>query len=241
MVVEMRSSVNTVKPGSQEVTRRVLVQSVRVLGAADATGKTLLAVAKGAWEDSPEAALWGPMQLSISAADLATIPTDAAKLASRLLLDIPAADITRLYLGHTDTGEDLAGTSLTPPPMAALESGSNKAAAASVVRDVNGWMLKGVRASGARDATRMEPVLALLCKTPAAHVQFKAIEGAKASMTLIAVTAKGPHAMVGIATGLDSSGKRVLIVRSGGAYFIFGPEAAVPTIEVLEELLPVEG
>ena len=241
MVVEMRSSVNTVTPGSQEVARRVLVQSVRVFGAADASGKTLLAVAKGTWEDAPEQALWGPMQLAINAADIATIPTDAAKLASRLLLDIPAADITRLYLGHTDTGEDLAGTSLTPPPMAALESGSNKAAAASVVREVNGWILKGVRASGARDATRMEPVLALLCKLPAAHVQFAAIEGAKAWMTVFAVTAKGPQAMIGVATGIDSSGKRVLIVRRGGAYYVFGPEVAVPAIDVLGELLPVDG
>ncbi|MCX5689922.1 MAG: hypothetical protein NTV94_09110 [Planctomycetota bacterium] len=47
--------------------------------------------------------------------------------------------------------------------------------------------------------------------------------------------------MIGIATGVDSAGKRVLVVRSGGAYYVFGPEAAVPAIDVLEELLPVEG
>lgn len=241
MILEMRSSVNSVAAGSQDVTRRVLVQSVRVFGAADASGKTLLAVAKGAWEESPDQPLWGPMQLAINAADIATIPTDAAKLASRVLLDVPAADITRLYLGHTDTGEDLASTLLTPPQVAALESGSNKAAASMVKREVNGWSLKNVRASGSKEASRMEPLLTLLCKTPAAHVQFAPIEGAKAWMTLIASTAKGPHAMIGIATGVDSAGKRVLVVRSGGAYYVFGPEAAVPVIDVLEELLPVEG
>ncbi|MCX5689923.1 MAG: hypothetical protein NTV94_09115 [Planctomycetota bacterium] len=92
MILEMRSSVNSVAAGSQEVTRRVLVQSVRVFGAADGSGKTLLAVAQGAWEESPDQPLWGPMQLAINAADIATIPTDAAKLASRVLLDVPAAD-----------------------------------------------------------------------------------------------------------------------------------------------------
>jgi hypothetical protein len=240
LIITTRNAMRT-PDASGEIVRRVLVQELRVFGASDASGKTLFAVAKGGWEDSRDTPLWGPMALSIAQADLASLPSEPAKVAARTVLDLPGADIARLYLGHIPTGEDLDSALASMPDGEQLAKGSHAAAKVMLTRDLDGWTKRSPIADAARVPENLEPLLALLCKTPAAKVTLSPLQGVKAWLTIIPSNTKGPHSILALGLGTEQGGKQVLVIRRGGAAYIFSPEQAAPVITLLESLMPTEG
>ena len=223
------------------VSRRSLVQEVRVLGAGDATGTMLMAVATARLEDDATT-LWGPMAMLVTAVDLSPLEIDASKVAMRTVLELPAAELTRFAFGRIPTGEDMIdAAAMTPPDGATIAKGEHSASRVTLSRDLDSWTLKGPLASGPRDATTIERLLTLLCTTPASTISLGSAEGIKAWLTIVPLTTRGPHCVIAAGTGTGPGGKRVLVLRRGGAWYVYAPEVSEPVISLLEALVPEEG
>jgi len=226
---------------SGEVERSALVQELRVLGAVDAAGKSLMAVTTVRRGDDT-APLWGPMAMLVSPADLAPLELDAGKLAMRTILELPAAELTTLAFGRIPAGEDMLDASSMPPPdTATMVAGRHPAARVTLRRNLDAWTLDGPLARGPRDATTIDRLLTLLCTTPASTVSLGNAEGITPWLTIVPVTPRGPHCLLAAGTGTSSGGKRVLVLRRGNAWYVYPPDASEPVISLLEALVPEEG
>jgi hypothetical protein len=240
LIATVRSTLSRAN-ASGEVERSSLVQELRVLGAGDATGATLMAVAT-VRRDGDEAPLWGPMAMLVASGDLTPLEIDAGKVALRTVLELPAAELTRFAFGRIPTGEDMIdAAAMTPPDGATIAKGEHSASRVTLSRDLDSWTLKGALASGPRDATTIERLLTLLCTTPAATISLGSAEGVRAWLTIVPLTTRGPHCVLAAGTGTGPGGKRVLVLRRGGAWYVYAPEVSEPVISLLEALVPEEG
>lgn len=240
LIATVRSTLSRVN-ASGEVERSSLSQELRVLGAADAAGASLMAVAtvRRAGDDAP---LWGPMAMLVSPGDLAPMEIDAAKVALRTILETPRAELTRFAFGRIPTGEDMIdAAAMTPPDAATVAKGEHPACRVTLSRDLDSWTLKGPLTSGPRDATTVGRLLTLLCETPASTISLGPAEGIKAWLTIVPLTTRGPHCVLAAGTGAGPGGKRVLVLRRGGAWYVYPPEVSEPVISLLEALVPEEG
>jgi hypothetical protein len=238
LVLETRSAIKSVNPSSGEVQRRSLVQKLRVFGAADATGQTLMAIASGGWDEPGAAPLWGPMLLTVGAADVNAVAADPTAFACRTALEIPGADIARIYFCRPATGEDLASLSLTSPTVEAMEKGAAKA---MLSRDIDGWTLKGLTAGGKKDSTSIEPLISILTKSAAAKITYLAPAAVKPWINIIPATSKGPFCTMCLGIGADKAGAKVLVIRRGKAFYFYAGDDAAKAIDLIGQLVPEEG
>jgi len=240
LIATVRSTLTRAN-ASGEVERSSLVQELRVLGAGDASGASLMAVAtvRREGDDTP---LWGPMAMLVAPGDLTPLEIDAGTVALRTALELPAAELTRFAFGRIPTGEDMIdAAAMTPPDGATIAKGEHPSCRVTLSRDLDSWTLKGPLASGPRDATTIQRLLALLCTTPASTISLGSAEGVKAWLTIVPVTPRGPHCVLAAGTGTGPGGKRVLVLRRGGAWYVYAPEVSEPVISLLEALVPEEG
>lgn len=234
-----------VEPGES---RRRLIQELRVGGAADPAGTTLIALAGAHWMDTTtnaKTAAWGPMLLTVRRDTIEAIHPDLAAFASRESIQTPRADIAGLWFARCGTPDALdASRPLVPPRSDTLAA--SEFSGVRLTRTLDGWRRISVGTTGAilgdSEAALLPTLLNILSSTPAAGIFADRPQDCVCLGAMVVTDIAGETvAIVGLGFVKGGPGGTGLVVRSGRLWRVYAVPDAAAVAAWINELLREEG
>ncbi len=243
-ILRTETDVRAPVPGSgSEVTRRVLVQTLRVGGPADARREHLLGTVSAEWEEPGRRGTtpaWGAQTVLVDRAAFEALPLTFVGLASPVATDTRAPDVMRVSLRRAD------GVLKDRPAPAPL--GETHERDVTLTRAIDGWRIargtSAPRAVAEGDTPALTRMLSLLGEAECASVSLEAPKGATAAATIELGGAGGAVLSVvelGVVPPEKPGAPSTIVVRTGNVYRVYAVKGLEPVLSWLAGLLPPEG